>query len=300
VWYHGETDSEEYTQATKAVYKAAMINWMAQQRAMVGKTAAQLPFFLFGPPYWRWEGPCTIREVWAELAANSALNCYFVASQTSDTNWRDSSQSASGVVSGGSDGGHRNPASNLLLFKRIALVVARAIAVAQGASASAIPAALGTGYGPQVVKATMAGTVITCTVQHDAGTDLILPQLANTGIGWTLMDGGTIAAPGNTIAAVSAAYINQTSFSITMASEPTSAASACRLMYPYPFSAADIGLGNAITDNWGSVSKPAGWDINAAIDSSWGVNRPLQTPITVVGTGASAVATYGLALSSRS
>jgi hypothetical protein len=53
-----------------------------------------------------------------------------------------------------------------------------------------------------------------------------------------------------------------------------------------------------VTDNFSTIAKPIGFDINAMLGSGWAANMPLCTPVSVTGSGPSAVANYGIALSS--
>jgi hypothetical protein len=305
VWYWGETDSVMYAQSTKAVVKAALINLATQVRAAIGKSAAALPLILFGPPYVSGNGAMTMREVWAELAADPAQNAVWAVRQTYDTISRNDTWNAStGVASGGNtDGGHRAAIDNIALYKRGAIAVSRAILASNGLSASLIPPALGTGLGPQISGAALSGAMLTVTIEHDGGTDLIVPLLASGGVGFAVMDGGTIASPGNIIQATACARLDATHLSVTLASAPTNAAASCRLMYPYPgeyWTAqpdTEIGRGCAVTDNFASVAKPSGFDINATLGAGWAANVPLGSPVALTGSGSSAVAEYGLALS---
>ena len=51
--------------------------------------------------------------------------------------------------------------------------------------------------------------VLVVTVQHDGGTDLIVPAtLAATGQGWAVMDGGSVASPGAIVPATSCVRLN--------------------------------------------------------------------------------------------
>jgi hypothetical protein len=306
VCYWGEQDCLEYTPQDKPVYKAAMINLLGQVRAMLGRTAAEMPVIFFGPPYgllpnW-WSYPPSLREAWAELAADAPLNFIWAVQQTYDTLSRQESWNAvTGVASGGNvDGGHRSAIDNLMLFKRAALPAARAILAANGLDTAFIPTSLGLGLGPQIIDAALSGTTLTLTIEHDGGTDLMVPLLASQGVGFSLMDGGSTAAPGNFIQAVSCARVDATHLVLELASAPGNPHNTCRVMYPWPgvyWSVqpdAEIGRGCAVTDNFSTVSKPAGFDINAAMGAGWCTNLPLRTPVTL----SAGVASYGISLSS--
>ncbi len=310
VSYWGENDSLEFGPADKGVYKAAIINLLARIRDMLGKTAAELPMLFFGPPYGLLPNyntyPPTLREVWAELDADPAQNFCWVVKQTYDTISRNELWSAAtGVASGGNtDGGHRSATDNVILFKRAALPAARAILEANGLSAALIPAALGVGTGPEITDAVLSGTDLTVTVTHDGGNDLVVPLLAAQGVGFSLMDGGTTASPGNIIQAISCARVDSTHLLVTLASPPVSAHTQCRLLYPWAGEYwavqpdTEIGRGCAVTDNFSTIAKPVGYDINAALGNGWAANMPLGTPVTVAGTGPSAVAEFGIPLTS--
>ena len=306
--YWGENDSLEFSPADKAVYKAAIVNLLARIRGMLGKTAAELPMLFFGPPYGLLPNyityPPTLREVWAELDADPAQNFRWAVRQTYDTISRNELwNAATGVASGGNtDGGHRSATDNVILFKRAALPAARAILAANGLSAALLPAALGAGTGPAITDATLSGTNLMVTVTHDGGNDLVVPLLAAQGVGFSLMDGGNTASPGNIIQAISCARVDSTHLLVTLASAPVSAHTQCRLLYPWAGEYwavqpdTEIGRGCAVTDNFSTIVKPAGYDINLALGNGWAANMPLCTPVTVDGTGPSAVAAFGILL----
>ena len=197
--------------------------------------------------------------------------------------------------------------SSTVLFNNQAastLAAARAVVSSQGLSSTLIPASLGAGIGPSVASAQLNGTTLTITIQHDGGTDLVVPLLASQGVGWALMDGGTIAAPGNIILATACTRVSATALNVTLANAPTNSHTSCRLFYPWGGSYSsvqphtEIGRGCAVTDNYASVAKPAGFDINIALGSGWAPNMPICPPMTLTGTGSDAVAEYGIALSS--
>jgi hypothetical protein len=310
VSYWGENDSLEFSPADKAVYKAAIVNLLAQIRDLLGKTAVELPMLFFGPPYGLLPNyityPPALREAWAELDADPAQNFRWVVRQTYDTISRNELwNAATGVARGGNtDGGHRSATDNVILFKRAALPAARAILEANGLSAALIPAALGVGTGPAITDAALSGTDLMVTVTHDGGNDLVVPLLAAQGVGFSLMDGGTTASPGNMIQAISCARVDSAHLLVTLAEAPVSPHTQCRLMYPWAGEYwavqpdTEIGRGCAVTDNFSTITKPAGYDINAALGNGWAADMPLGTPVTVTGSGLAAVAEFGIALSS--
>jgi hypothetical protein len=320
--YWGETDSALTAfsgsgglgYADKPVYKAALLNDVGQIRAAFGKTAAQMPFCLFGPPYGTSAGSAMVREAWAELAADAANNMIWAVPQTYDSITRgDTWDAATGVESTGTPNpGHRAAADNVAFYQRGSLAVARAIRASNGLAAALLPASLGAGIGPQIVAATLSGTTLVLTIQHDGGTDLVVPALRSPngtdaplpaqGVGFSVMDGGSITAPGPMIQAVSCARQDATHLTLTLARAPTNAASACRLFYPWPGEywadqpLTEIGRGCAITDDFGTVAVAANYDLNLLLGAGWRVNMPLGSPVTVTGSGASATAAFGIAL----
>ncbi|HEY1857482.1 hypothetical protein [Acidocella sp.] len=322
--YWGETDSALTAfsgsgglgYADKPVYKAALLNDFGQIRTAFGKTAARMPLALFGPPYGTPAGSAMVREAWAELAAVPANNLVWAVPQTYDSITRgDNWNAATGVESTGTPNpGHRAAADNVALYQRGSLAVARAILASNGLATSLLPASLGGGIGPQIVAATLSGTTVVITIQHEGGTDLVVPVLSSPngtdaplpaqGVGFSVMDGGSITAPGSIIQAVSCARLDATHLNLTLARAPTNAASACRLFYPWPGEywadqpLTEIGRGCAITDNFGTVAVAANYDLNLLLGAGWRVNMPIGSPVTVTGSGASATATFGIALTS--
>ena len=102
------------------------------------------------------------------------------------------------------------------------------------------------------------------------------------GAGFAVMDGGSVAAPGNIITAMAAARIDATHLSITLSAAITNASPEVLLFYPY--GSTQIGRGDAVTDNAASIAAPANWNIGNDLGSAWNVNFPLQAttyPITL-------------------
>ena len=158
----------------------------------------------------------------------------------------------------------------MAFYQRGSLAVARAILASNGLAAGAV-AGLARGRDRAAdVAATLSGTTLVLTIQHDGGTDLVVPALSSPngadaplpaqGVGFSVMDGGSITAPGPIIQAVSCARQDATHLNLTLARAPTNAASACRLFYPWPGEywadqpLTEIGRGCAITDDFGTVA----------------------------------------------
>ena len=105
-----------------------------------------------------------------------------------------------------------------------------------------------------------SNTTLVVTVQHDCGTDLIVPATqAALGSGWAVMDGGSVASPGTIVQATACVRLNATQLQITLAQALVNPSADCRLFYPY--GTYMIGRGNAVTDNLSTVTPPASWNI---------------------------------------
>jgi hypothetical protein len=116
------------------------------------------------------------------------------------------------------------------------------------------------------------------TVQHDCGTDLIVPATqAAIGIGWAVMDGGSVAAPGTVVTATACVRLGATQLQITLAQALVNVSANCRLFYPY--GTTTIGRGNAVTDNLSLVTPPEGWNIAGDLGSGWSLNMPVHVPM---------------------
>jgi hypothetical protein len=145
--------------------------------------------------------------------------------------------------------------------------------------AAGLPAA----GGPKIAHVYRASDIsIILTIVHDSGNDLIVPRQALNGAGFAVMDGGSVAAPGNIITATAAARIDATHVAVTLAA-PITNPSADALFF-YPYGSTQIGRGNAVTDNAALVTPPANWNIAGDLGASWSINLPLQAtsyPITL-------------------
>jgi hypothetical protein len=216
------------------------------------------------------------RQVVQSIVSNPAHNVIVGNPQTSDSNPRGSSwDSTTGIATGG-DSSHRDSADNVRFAMLAAPVVAQAlISGGYTDSITTIPGALPKMGGPSIVHVYMqSSTTLIVTVLHDGGDDLIVPLQAVTGIGFAVMDGGTPGNDGTIVSAISCQRVDGTHLQIVLSSALLHAASACQLFYP--FGPAQIGRGNAVTDNFSTIAMPTGWDAGTDLGTAWSLNFPLS------------------------
>ncbi len=285
IWPWSEDDSTRQY-AEKATYDTAARRFLALERGMLSRSAASLPQVWWSAIPFSYggndAGTQMQREVVAGLAADPTQNVTVVLPQTSDSLPRapTSYDPATGLWAGG-DTLHRDAADNQRFGMLAAPLVARAILASEGGDTmSAIPAGIPAMGGPAVTHVyRQSATSLIVTVQHDCGTDLIVPATqAAMGAGWAVMDGGSVASPGTIVPATDCVRLNATQMQVTLAQGLINPSASCRLFYPY--GTATIGRGNVVTDNLSAVTPPAGWNIATDLGTGWRLNMPLHVPMT--------------------
>jgi hypothetical protein len=286
LWPWSEDDSTR-AYSEKATFEGAARRLLALERGMLLRSAGSLPQLWWSalPFDYGNNGPGMQmhREVVADMAADATQNVWVVLPQTADSLPRGAASydPVTGLWTGG-DWLHRDAIDNLRFGRLAAPLVARAVLASGGGDIlTTIPAGIPSAGGPEVTHVwRQTATSLIITVRHDGGTDLVMPTTqADLGVGWGVMDGGTVASPGAIVTATACARINATQLLITLTRPLANASANCRLFYPY--GPATIGRGNVVTDNFSAVTSPAGWNIAADLGSDWALNMPVHVPMTI-------------------
>lgn len=289
IWPWSENDScRQYSE--KATYEAAARQFLALERGMLSRSVASLPQVWWSAIPFDYgnndPGTQMQREVVADMAADPTQNVTVVLPQTSDSLPRSGGDPplvynpVTGIWSGG-DPLHRDIPDNQRFGQLAAPLVARVVlACTGGDTISAIPAGIPAAGGPVVTHVyRQSNTTLVVTVQHDCGTDLIVPATqAALGSGWAVMDGGSVASPGTIVQATACTRLNPTQLQITLAQALVNPSAGCRLFYPY--GTYMMGRGNSVTDNLSTVTPPAGWNIAGDLGSVWSLNMPVHVPMS--------------------
>jgi hypothetical protein len=289
LWPWSEDDStRQYSE--KNTYEAAARQFLALERSMLSSPATLVPHVWWSAIPFAYSsndaGTQMQREVVAGMVADPTQNVTVVLPQTADSLPRSVGGAtlvydpATGIWSGG-DPLHRDIPDNQRFGRLAAPLVARAILASSGGDTiTSIPAGIPAVGGPEVTHVyRQSDTSVVITVRHDGGNDLIVPPTqAASGIGWAIMDGGSVASPGTIVTATSCVRLNATQLLIILSRALQNTSAACRLFYPY--GTTTIGRGNAVTDNLASVTPPAGWNIATDLGAAWSLNMPIHVPMS--------------------
>jgi hypothetical protein len=276
IWPWNETDSlrlySEYD-----TFEAAALRFLSLLRPMLGDTGNRIPLVWWnGIPYGTADGITMHRQVVQSIVSDRSQNVIIGNPQTSDSNPRGSSWDPTTGIATGGDPNHRDSADNQRFAMLAAAVVAQALATQGYAdSITVVPTVMPKAGGPSIVHVYQQNsTTLIITVVHDAGNDLKVPLRAATGIGFAVMDGGAPGNAGTIVSAISCQRIDSTHLEVVLATALQYAPSACALYYPY--GPAQIGRGNAVTDNFSAMPVPTGWNVGTDLGTSWLLDYPLS------------------------
>ncbi len=231
VWPWSETDSLRWY-GELGTFQAAATRFISLLRSMIGDTTGQIPVAWWNAiPYGSAQEIMMHRCVARSMADTPGLNVIIANPQTSDSNARGSSWDPATGLSVGGDSAHRDSADNLRLAMLASPVIARSIGAGGNFdSISAVPDALPKIGGPQIAHAyKQTASTIIITVMHDAGTDLKVPLQAALGVGFAVMDGGSVTTPANIVTAVSCQRLDATHLHVGLGAALQSPSAACTL-----------------------------------------------------------------------
>jgi hypothetical protein len=246
--FHSEYDSTK-TGTDLSYYAAANMSFIQRIFSWCGVPASQFVVGYSMPAYVENTNDAamqTIRSAWgADIAgtSGSGYSAFWACTSNYDVTDR-------------ADLSHTDPAGDVIWSVRTACAVARWL-YNNGYSKNNL-SFLPKG-GPRIVSFSVTGTTMTVNVQHDKGTDLIIP--AATAVNGDIssnLSAFTITDSSGALSVTAWAYNSSTSFNLTLSRVTTGV-----VTLDYLIQNAFFGPNNLITDNWhtNDVSKPQ-WAVN--------------------------------------
>src|SRR5271166_356607 len=276
VWPWNETDSlRAYSEFS--TFQAAALRFLLLLRAMLGDTSNRIPMVWWNAiPYGTADGMTMHRQVVQSIAADQGQRVVIGNIQTSDSNPRGSSWDPTTGIATGGDPAHRDSADNLRFAMLASPIIGQALITAGFAdSITALPDSMPKVGGPTISHVyRQSNTTLVVTIIHDAGNDLKVPLQAATGAGFAVMDGGAPGNAGSIVSAISCQRLDATHLQVELQTALQNVSSACQLYYPY--GPAQIGRGNAVTDNFSGIAQPTGWNVGTDLGTGWIVDCPLS------------------------
>jgi hypothetical protein len=235
--FHSEYDSKKSGDEAK-VYGAANRRFIALARSWIGKPAHEVPVFLGMPGFWSGttsEALDSIRDAWRADIADPGNNEHWMFGNVYDGNDR-------------GDASHMDEAGDEMAAGRMALSVSRWLYDNGYAhnDLSWLPR-----LGPRITQVRRVpgqGDAVDVVIQHDRGTDLVIP-------GDPALDVVSIHDDGTERKATSIARVDATTLRITLDGALTG--SDAQVTFDYNFWPGYYGPGRLVTDNWQSgVARP--------------------------------------------
>jgi hypothetical protein len=236
--FHSEYDSTK-SGAEAAAYGAANRRFVSLVRTWIGKPAAEVPVFLGMPAFvmnTKDEGLDAIRDAWRSDIADPSLNCHWMFGSVYDTSDR-------------GDLSHMDEAGDKVVGGRAALAVARWLHDNGYAhrDLSWLPR-----LGPRIVQIKRVpgmNDALDAIVQHDKGTDLVVPTNVEPSVVQVVDDGVSRDA-------IAITRVDATTLRIRLASALGAVDS--KIRFDYTRWPSYNGAGRLVTDNWrAGVAKPA-------------------------------------------
>lgn len=240
---HSEYDST-LSSSEVQYYPAANREAIRRWRQAAGRSAERMPVFYIPPPYVMrtQEGSLqTLRTAWAQDARNASMNAYWGVGNTSDSYDRN-------------DLSHWTKESADQVALRLAVRLSRWLWEHKYTvnDLSWLPT-----LGPritQVRRVTGAANKLDFVVQHDKGTDLIVPANPNLA-SYVVQDNGVRRH------VTSLVRLNATTLRATLDGNLTGSNS--QISLDYSLWTSFDGMGTHVTDNWHTLPRPS-WAANVA------------------------------------